>query len=249
VPDYHKFGGRFINTATMNLVGRLGVPIDTTVEPGAPAEPPGEHHGGIFRGTTADFSSAPRRPYRPDANNFCREATGKDAGLWELPMTSGFPMIKPSPVPAQAEWALTHPIAAARSLARKLHRPPSGHTNSEIAPAYRPLSMWLNWQSPSHFWDAAFATVAEIDQPYLAFGVRSELPLVSSLRDTFEGIVNHLNTDPRARKLVFETPAQLLDGLGVAHRRNAELRDPGTSQSANDGRDGRTGFGPPTTWT
>jgi hypothetical protein len=78
--------------------------------------------------------------------------------------------------------------------------------------------MWQEWRSPADFWDAAFAAAEELDRPYMAFAVRSSTPIRADLSERFDAILEHLLTDPRARRLVFTTPQEMFNGVGTRQR-------------------------------
>ena len=76
--------------------------------------------------------------------------------------------------------------------------------------------MYDFWQRPEDFWAAAFETLTLLELPYLSFSIRSDLPIRRHERRIFEGIVQHLRSDPRASRFVFTTPEDALRRLGLA---------------------------------
>ena len=79
-------------------------------------------------------------------------------------------------------------------------------TGRSPRPPYEVIVMWREWRSPADFWDAAFAAADELESPYLVFTIRSDTPIDAGLRATFDGILDHLDRDPRAERLAFTTP-------------------------------------------
>jgi hypothetical protein len=214
-PSHHRFGGRFVSEGVLAAVDRLGARFDLTLEPGQPGTKPGERDGGVWIGETPDFGKVPRFPYHPDPVDFRRPGRGDVGGLWTIPLSSGrfVPKRKKSRQRQMAE-RLAHPARTARGVARRFDdaRRPGGN---DRRPPYNPLAMWLDWRSPADFWNSAFASLDEVDYPYLAFAVRSDIGIRSKSRAGFEGIMASLFEHPEARRLVFTTPEDALRLLGL----------------------------------
>ncbi len=65
--------------------------------------------------------------------------------------------------------------------------------------------MWREWRSPADFWDSAFAAVEQIERPYLAFAIRSDVGLPGGTGEHFNAIIAALLADRRAGRLEFTT--------------------------------------------
>ena len=76
--------------------------------------------------------------------------------------------------------------------------------------------MWAEWPPPIDMWEAAFASLEELQYPYLAFAIRSDMePFV-------EGVMSALEEHPHAGRLVFTTPEDTLARLGLLPDRTSE---------------------------
>lgn len=81
-----RFGDRWMHTATMNLLERLGIVADLTVEPGEPARP--TYHSRMpFTGSLPDYSSAPTCLYTPDRADYLAKSP-VPRGIVEIPISS-----------------------------------------------------------------------------------------------------------------------------------------------------------------
>lgn len=70
-----RFGDRWMNDETLDLVARLGATSDSTIEPGhIGTESPDE-----YVGTWRDYTGAQRRAYRPSRRDFLTPGTDDDA--------------------------------------------------------------------------------------------------------------------------------------------------------------------------
>ena len=208
-PPHHRFGGEFINTATMNRVAHHGIPVDLTPEPGVPVADDGPLHGGWLLGGTGDFLEIPRSPYRPDPHDFRSPAAdGSTAGLTVIPMTSG--AFRRRRYPARALRARArHPVATTVRTARWRLSPKPG-------PGYELLAMWKDWRRPSDFWDSAFAAAEQVTPHFLSFAIRSSCGVDGQEQQRFDTIIEQLLRDPRARDLRFVTPTRALATLTSA---------------------------------
>lgn len=82
----HKFGDRWLSTATIARLETLGVRIDLTLEPGvrSPWMTPNEVH----TGAPPVWTHALRRPYRPSPEDFLRADPSGTRRLWLLPLST-----------------------------------------------------------------------------------------------------------------------------------------------------------------
>jgi len=82
---YFRFGDRWMNDATVDLLEALGVSVDLTIEMG---QPPGAIPE-IFTGMRPDYSSVPAHPYHPSREDFRRTGPGTTHALWCVPISGG----------------------------------------------------------------------------------------------------------------------------------------------------------------
>lgn len=75
--------------------------------------------------------------------------------------------------------------------------------------------MWDSRWSPATFWQAAERLLARLDHPYLAFAVRSDIPVHPVEMERLRAILEHPLTRPLAKRLVFTTPQDALQRLGL----------------------------------
>ena len=207
LPDYHRYGSQYMSTATMNLLNRMGVPIDLTLEPGEPPNRDADLPGSLLTGETGDFRGAPRFAYQPSSEDYLRPAgpAERGGGLWELPLTSSrrafaWPGAGP-PLAGQASGS--HDQAA-------LHHVKPARPEGRTGPDHRVLAMWLDWAVAGDFWDAAFKAAALLENPYMAFAIRSDTGSVPELHDRFGRIMDALLADERCADIRFVTPAEAL---------------------------------------
>jgi hypothetical protein len=81
-PRIFRFGNRWMNTPTMNLLRRLGVKVEMTLEPGYRDSPWTPY----LRGYT-DWSSVPHSPYPPSPEDYSCPSQRSVNQLVELPLT------------------------------------------------------------------------------------------------------------------------------------------------------------------
>lgn len=83
-----RFGDRWMNDATMDLLEAIGLKFDLTIEPGMKAKPAmvlEELHTGFL----PDYTDTPRRPYRPSRLDFRKHCDEQGRGLWAIPLSTG----------------------------------------------------------------------------------------------------------------------------------------------------------------
>lgn len=212
-PEFHLFGSFYMSTPLMNTARDRGARYDLSLWPGEGRLRPGMHVGVVHLGTCPDHEWIPLTPYRPSPRDFRRPANPGEApeGFLAVPLTAGrfVPATIRSLLPDRsavrsALWsrATRHAGTVKRTFTHRRPRPP-----------YSPLEMWRDWRSPADFWDAAFAAADALASPYLAFKIRSDTPLDARARRLFDGIVEHLDHDARARRLRFVTPDEAFGHL------------------------------------
>ncbi len=82
-----RFGDRWFNDATVDLVERLGARFDLTLEPGRPALAKLAADE-LATGSIPDTFSVPCIPFRRSRADFRRPDPARRAGLWMIPMSS-----------------------------------------------------------------------------------------------------------------------------------------------------------------
>jgi hypothetical protein len=152
----HRFGDRFMHPVVLRHMRRLGVAVDLTVEPGA--RPMHSTHAGMgATGMLPDYAPAPRRPYRATADDPQRADDSPDApGPWFLPLTSA------DPGPTRPAWW---------RAARRIRYP--------LRPSHRPAPLDLP-RPVAPFITRIESAVAAMPRPYLAFGIRTDAPVMRS---------------------------------------------------------------------
>jgi hypothetical protein len=80
-----RFGDRWLNNPTIDLVERLGARFDLTIEPGRKREMLREP----FTGSLPDYTTAPRLPYQPSSANYMQPGTdGSKRNLCMIPVST-----------------------------------------------------------------------------------------------------------------------------------------------------------------
>ena len=179
-----RFGDRWLSTATVDLLERLGVRIDLTVEPGVPRMAPGKP-GEAATGALPDYRRVPRAPYEPARADFRRAARPGTRAIRMMPLT-----------------------AAKRSLVSQLRRLRA--TGFRDRGRLAPLSLWARWRPPDTFDRLLTRALAAQARPYLAFAVRTELGPRSAIATTVDAALRALLAHPARDRFVFCTPAEAL---------------------------------------
>lgn len=187
--DSFRFGDRFISTAIMNRVERLGARYELTIEPGAP---PGPHivKGEAFTGQTPDCRDAPTAPYRNRPDDWKRADPSRPSGMVVIPLSSGVPE--------------TRKGAAKRRLL---------HLFGRSAPAPNPLTLRLDKHAPTInlIMDRL---LNETKRPYLTMLMRTDTVLKPKERADMDAIFAHVLSHRYARDFAFCTPSEAIALLG-----------------------------------
>jgi hypothetical protein len=93
-----RFGDRWMNNETIDLLEKLGVKFDLTLEPGM-KEKPALVLEELHTGSLPDYTYAPTRPYKPSKRDFRKESRTRKRGLWMMPLSTerkidGFARVK-----------------------------------------------------------------------------------------------------------------------------------------------------------
>lgn len=183
----HRFGSHFISPQIVEFLRERNVPYDLTVEPGARRT--NKVDGAQFvTGMMPDQTRSPRMPYRPDPDNPTREAPSGSAaaGPWMIPLTA----INPERL-----------YSGPRRVARRLRR--TFQTRHRTAQLWEP-------GDPRIFWELVQADPLARRQPYLAFAVRTDVPLRAQFLTALTQKLEMLEASPLARRLSFVTPAEIV---------------------------------------
>ena len=134
-----------------------------------------------------DYRSVKMGPYRPSLKDFKTHDTGRLEGLWSIPLTAG----------VMSEQGLK----CRRYLRRYLS------ATGSIPTGYGTLRLW---EPPELVQPAIEETLQRLEQPYLAFAIRSDVLLNpwwgKNCRRNLEGLL----TQKQSRRFVFCTPRDLL---------------------------------------
>lgn len=188
----HRFGSHFISPGIVDYLRERGVRYDLTVEPGA-RRSTRVGNSEFSTGVVPDLTRTPRAPYRPDSADPTRAARAgvsedgvAEAGLWMIPMTA----IDPSPL-----------YAPARRVARRLRR--------TFQTKHRTAQLWEPGDA-RRFWELIQADPLARPNPYLAFAVRTEMPLYPEFLAAFTQKLEAFEAGPLARSMSFELPAAIV---------------------------------------
>jgi len=123
---------------------------------------------------------------------------------------------------------LNHPVRTGRGLRRRLvnawgvrrgRSRPLAEGVVARAHGHRLLAMWAAPPDPAHFWAIAFDAASELEQPYLAFAVRTDIASNAERRQRFNAIlIEELGKDRRADTVTFCTPKGVLEAMGLLER-------------------------------
>ena len=153
-PVRFRGGGGFLDEELVEVIDRLGVRVDLTLEPGFqwPAHQlRTEVDVSPCVGSSVDCSTAPRAVYRPSVHDFRRpDATGGRRVVM-VPLSASARM------PEKPAW-----WRVARAL-----RHPRGRRARVVRPASR-------WPSPTFFWDLLAAEAGSARKSHISLAVRAD---------------------------------------------------------------------------
>ncbi len=201
-----RFGDRWINDATLDVVEDLGIGYDVTLEPGRHPVV-GPIRLAPTRGPSADFSSVPGLPYRRDPSDFRRPDPDGRSGLLLVPLSTH----RYAPL-----------VAAALTACRRIRHPTLRPEPVET------LNLALR---PALFRHVLARVLARPDVAHVALLVRSE-PLAQRL-GWIEHNLRILLEYPGLDRMVVTTVPEGMARLGLAGgRRSAPLDGPRVSRPA-----------------
>jgi hypothetical protein len=178
-----RFGDHWLNNSTVTLVERLGARFDLTLEPGQT----GPFLPERFTGSFPDYSQVPRHPYRPSKSDFTRPGSLFKRRLWIVPLSAGHAG-SPQPSPA-GPGMIAGTVDAERYATMNLF--------DDSVTLCRIADQFLGLQKDAH----------------LVMVVRSDVVLYRDLRSNLQRTLDHLLRHPLASRLVFATPAELVQRL------------------------------------
>lgn len=185
-----RFGnfGMGMSTYTVNLLERLGVRHEMSVEPGLSPFPRGALGNRLFTGNHPDFRRVPRAPYEPSASNFLVPGKSGSRSLTIIPLTAG------SLQHGMRLWARW----------RRIWRNGFRYRHQDT-----PLSMWKDWKPPDTFDKMVDRAIAAQANPYLAFAIRSCIGVGRSYEQV-DKCLQILLDHPERKRFVFSTPAEAM---------------------------------------
>jgi hypothetical protein len=182
-----RFGDRWMNNETMELLESLGVKFDLTIEPGRNRSPVLQE---LHTGSLPDYTAAPTWPYRPARQDFRKQGGKAARDLWVIPISTG------------RSWAGR--FAALERVARDLGINP--RPRDEATPLY------LNLPA-STFKLMTNDLLATWRKPFLTPLLRSDAGVSSSWRANMEQNAHFLLSHPLVRRFEFMTPAEAIELL------------------------------------
>ncbi|MFL5679375.1 MAG: hypothetical protein ACJ77B_02095 [Chloroflexota bacterium] len=178
-----RFGDRFVSARAIETAASLGALYDLSVEPGSPRMK--AMHAADATGWIPSMMGAPRFAYSPSCDNPFRPASADDRG----PAIRMIPLTSLNPDPILSRW---------RRVARRAR-----HPGSDL---HRPSALFAEAWDAATFWRSVEAEIDRAERPYLAFAVRSDVPLRAGLNAPFEDKLAALRRLPLAGRLSFATP-------------------------------------------
>lgn len=182
-----RFGNRWLNTATVNFLERMGVRHELTVEPGARGRrdtDTGEETSGPLPG----FGRVPREPYAPSESDFRKPARDKLRKIQMIPLTAAY----------------REGLRLSRRAWRFLRNGPRGRFQDTV------LAPWMRWKPPNTFDRMIDRALNMQERPYLALVSRSDVGADRKLFERFEASVEAILAHPARDKFLFCTPAEAL---------------------------------------
>ncbi len=183
-----RFGDRWMNDETLDLLERLGARFDLTVEPGQKEFPP-EVFRERFTGSLPDYARVPLRPYRPSKDDFRKRSIWRRRGIWIIPLSAG-----------GVEGPRAARLRYVRRLARRIGIDRHRHRS-------RTLNLGMD---SSDFCQMLDGLVNIWQRPYLALVMRADVCSNPVYQSNMSRSIDHLLSHPQAHRFVFETPAEAM---------------------------------------
>lgn len=147
-PQTFRFGNRFMSQDIANVIERLGMRFDLTLEPGYSGRD-GSLAWHRVPGPCPDYFDVPRVPYRAVAGNYREPEAERVAGIWHIPMS-------------------TAPMGSAAPLSHGPHY-------RAVAPSLFPYEVLHLRLSPELFRRAVDHLLHESPRPYLSVVIRCDM--------------------------------------------------------------------------
>jgi hypothetical protein len=180
-----RFGDRWMNNETMQLLESLGTQFDLTIEPGI-RDKRQVNREELVTGSLPDYVGAPRAPFRPSKKDFRRVGNDNALNLWSIPLSTGRRLIIKS-----------GPLATIR------------RTVSEFRWRHQPLT--LNLGIPNIEFTAILnRLVADNSTTYLAPVARSQVGSTPELRVKLKQNVEALISHPQVARFAFVKPEKAI---------------------------------------
>jgi hypothetical protein len=231
-----RFGDRWMNDATLDLVERLGARFDLTVEPGLPSSRLNEPSTSVI----PDYTRAPRRPYRPARSDFRKAGrVWNRRRIWMIPMSTG----NVRPLLSSGRWIARHVggyydsaddyhtlelALSARVFGGIVDRARRGAARLGLGRIeYGRLTFSADWPQFSATMDGLLGVSRS---PYLAPVIRSGIAVHPRYQANLARNIAHILSHPLIDRFVFETPAETIErlhgpsALGVASTQPGETR-------------------------
>lgn len=186
-----RFGDRWMNNQTLELLEKLGTQFDLTLEPGQSgcSLRPDEH----FTGSFPDYTLVPQAPYRPHKTDFTKPGgLLQKRRLWMIPLSAGSP--KTLPKSPGKRWTKLGPADQAEVQ--------QDHMTLNLAFALSPIL------------DRLLSTLRD---PYLVLVARTDVGIEPNYRSNLEQNIEALLSHPSAKRFAFETPKEAINQLRFAH--------------------------------
>jgi hypothetical protein len=206
VPSSFRFGNRWMNTPTMNLLRQLGAEIDMTVEPGYDASPWTPYLKGL-----SDWDTAPRGSYLPSIGDYTRATEKGSERFVELPLTTV--AITATTKMHKMLGTIGAMIAGRRNLSQVPHGSVLRELMWYIRLRYGRLDLLLSSQQ---FRKAARSVLHQLDHPFFGLILRSDDCLDESARVTIRRNLESLIEEIRrsGRSPAITTPTRAREILG-----------------------------------
>jgi hypothetical protein len=206
VPSSFRFGNRWMNTPTMNLLRQLGAEIDMTVEPGYDASPWTPYLKGL-----SDWDTAPRGPYLPSIGDYTRATEKGSERFVELPLTTV--AITATTKMHKMLGTIGAMIAGRRNLSQVPHGSVLRELMWYIRLRYGRLDLLLSSQQ---FRKAARSVLHQLDHPFFGLILRSDDCLDESalvtIRRNLESLIEEIRRSGRSPAIT--TPTRAREILG-----------------------------------
>lgn len=181
-PQTFRFGNRYMGQLLCAAIEELGFKYDLTLEPGYPGRsgvPPAHRVPGFC----PSYFGVPRAPYRPSVDDFRRPDPSRTSGLWFVPLST---------------------VPSTKSMPRA-----RGPHYTAFAPKLFPYETLMLRLAPDFFRRAIDHILHEMDEPYLAVVIRSDMIRLPEVWANLET----LRTHPMATRFVFSKASTLVDLL------------------------------------